>query len=212
MVKSDLNFCYCAVDQEKKRFLKETGRSGPSAFLGPEMARKGQNLSGSSQETARICLGAPRNQPELVWDSQKNQNLSGRERRMLRISLGEATKKRPFFGPCKGSSGWRAVQACPTFRFRRSGSSQNWSGFARRFLAERCTLGPPARRGCSKRVPETREQKCLGLGSLPLHLRGRAPSGRHGGGSRPALPGLHDGEARAASGSAWRLSSPQLRL
>ena len=43
------------------------------------------------------------------------------------------------------------------------------------------------------------QQKPLGLGSIPLHLRGRAPSGRHGGGSRPALPGLHDVLCRSRS-------------
>ena len=45
----------------------------------------------------------------------------------------------------------------------------------------------------------------LGLGSLPLHLRGRAPSGRHGGGSRPALPGLHDDLCRSRSSGVWGL-------
>ena len=56
-----------------------------------------------------------------------------------------------------------------------------------------CRRVPRARQppgGCPRRVPGHASKKPLG--SLPLHLRGRAPSGRHGGGSRPALPGLHD--------------------
>ena len=75
-----------------------------------------------------------------------------------------------------------------------------------------CRGVPQARQapgGCSSRVPRSRQQKFLGLGSIPLHLR-------HGGGSRPALPGLHDVFCRLRSsgvpafffprvGSAWAL-------
>ena len=77
-------------------------------------------------------------------------------------------------------------------------------GLTESFLAAEGTAGPPAR-GCFRRVPETREQKLLGLGSLPLHLRGRAPSGRHGGGSRPALPGLYDVLCRSRSSGSFGL-------
>ena len=45
------------------------------------------------------------------------------------------------------------------------------------------------------------QPKLFGLGFLPLHLRG----GRHGGGSRPALPGLHDVLCRSRSSGSFGL-------
>ena len=47
--------------------------------------------------------------------------------------------------------------------------------------------------------------KTLESGSIPLHLRGRAPSGCHGGGSGPALPGLHDVLCRSRSSGSFGL-------
>ena len=67
------------------------------------------------------------------------------------------------------------------------------------------TPGSPGPGGCSSRVPEKCQQKPLSLGSIPLHLRGRAPSGRHVGGSRPALPGLHDVLCRSRSSGSFGL-------
>ena len=39
MVKFALNFCYCAVNQEKAVFKRKRTVSGPSAFLGPEIVK-----------------------------------------------------------------------------------------------------------------------------------------------------------------------------
>ena len=39
MDKFALNFCYCAVDQEKAVFQWKRAVSGPSALLGPEMVK-----------------------------------------------------------------------------------------------------------------------------------------------------------------------------
>ena len=54
---------------------------------------------------------------------------------------------------------------------------------------------PPGR--CSRKVPGTCQQKFSGLGFLFL--------GRHGGGSRPALPGLHDVLSRSQSSGSFGL-------
>ena len=53
-------------------------------------------------------------------------------------------------------------------------------------------------------------QKPPGLGSILYtlrykNLRRRAPSGRQGGGSRPALPGLHDVLCRSRSSGSFGL-------
>ena len=44
----------------------------------------------------------------------------------------------------------------------------------------------------AREVPKDASAKILGLGFLHLHLRQIAMSRRHGGGKRPALPGLRD--------------------
>ena len=83
MVKFAWNFCYCAVDQEKAILKRKRAVSGPSALLGPEMARKGQNLSRSSA----------RKQPESVWEQPEiSQNLFGNSQKRARTCLGESTK------------------------------------------------------------------------------------------------------------------------
>ena len=165
MIKSALNFCYCAVDQEKAVFKRKRDVSCPSAFgarngqicLGSLLLccrpRKGRFeketdrfwpvcLFGARKESVweqpRICLGAARNQQEPVWEQPKKaRTCLGESAECLEL-IWEKPPKRPFLGPCKGSSGWR--QGCPTFRF----------GLG---VAERGTLGPPARRECSSRVP-----------------------------------------------------------
>ena len=63
----------------------------------------------------------------------------------------------------------------------------------------------PASPGVLQEGARDARAKILGLGSPPLHLRGRAPSGRHGGGSRPALPGLHDVLCRSRSSGSFGL-------
>ena len=93
----------------------ETGRFWPICFFGARNAQKrAESVSEQCQEIARICLGAARNQPELVWEQpEKSQNLSGREHNMLRINLGEA-RKRSTNGMNKGKN------------------DQNWSGKERK--------------------------------------------------------------------------------
>ena len=44
MVKFALNFCYCAVDQEKAVFQCIRAVSGPSGLLGPEMVKFASNF------------------------------------------------------------------------------------------------------------------------------------------------------------------------
>ena len=44
MVKFGVNFCYCAVDQEKAVFQWKRAVSGPSALLGPKMVKFGMNF------------------------------------------------------------------------------------------------------------------------------------------------------------------------
>ena len=44
MVKFGVNFCYCAVDQEKTVFQWKRAVSGPSALLGPKMVKFGVNF------------------------------------------------------------------------------------------------------------------------------------------------------------------------
>ena len=44
MVKFTLNFCYCAVDEQKAVFKWKRAVSGPSALLGPEMVKFASNF------------------------------------------------------------------------------------------------------------------------------------------------------------------------
>ena len=74
-----------------------------------------------------------------------------------------------------------------------------------RFWLQRGTPGSPGPRKVLQQGPRRCQQKPLGLGSVPLHLCGRAPSGRHGGGSRPALPALHDVLCRSRSSGSFGL-------
>ena len=39
-----IEFCYCAVDQEKAVFQWKRAASGPSALLGPEMVKFASNV------------------------------------------------------------------------------------------------------------------------------------------------------------------------
>ena len=73
-------------------------------------------------------------------------------------------------------------------------------GHFERFLAAEGYPRPASPQGGAS----GRSQK-VGLGFLPLHLRRRAPSGRQGGGSRPALPALHDVLCRSRSSGSFGL-------
>ena len=72
------------------------------------------------------------------------------------------------------------------------------------FWLQRGTSGPPAPRRVLQQGPRGVPAKTLGFRVSTL-LRGRASSGRHGGGSRPALPGLHDVFCRSRSSGSFGL-------
>ena len=99
---------------------------------------------------------------------------------------------------------------------------QKWSGSCKAlakmldFEATNGASGPPAPSQVLQEGPRGCQQKPPGLGFILYNTSVGGPSGRQGGGSRPALPGsmtfFSAREARAASVSAWRLPSPQLGL
>ena len=185
--------CHTIEDLRAAVFPQEaSARKLLLVFREREFRRHSKRFRNSPGEAGKR-LGNGQERSEMVWKTlEKAEKWSGRGWENAWKQSGRGSK-------------WSG-RSCKTLRngLRGAGRRRALGGLGKAlggpwsilnvFLGYQRYSRPQNAGGCSSRVP-----------GMCQHLRGRAPSGRHGGGSRPALPGLHDDLCRWGSSGSFGL-------